>query len=262
MNPFDALNRLGERKIHRLEALTAFVVFVCRLLRFAPMLVRRPMLAVRALYQAGVLSLAIIVVSAGFIGMVLALQAFVNMSHFGAEQSTSMLVALALMRELGSVVSALLFAGRAGSAITAEIGLMNATEQLSAMEIMGVEPLAQIGVPRFFGAFLALPLLTLVFVAVAMLGAYFVGVAHLGLDSGGFWSQLQHGVGFYENVFLGVIVKSAVFGFLCAAISVFQGFVCVPTAQGIAQATTRTVVISSLAVLGADFLLTSVMFGM
>ena len=262
MAPFDALSRLGERQIRRLEALAAFVIFLCRLLRFVGALGRRPMLSIRALYQAGVLSLPIIVVSAGFIGMVLALQAFVNMSRFGAEQSTSMMVALALMRELGAVVTALLFAGRAGSAITAEIGLMNATEQLSAMEIMGIEPLAQIGMPRFFGALLALPLLAVVFVAVAMLGAYFVGVAHLGLDAGGFWSQLQHGVGFYDNVFLGVLVKSFVFGSLCAAISVFQGFVCVPTAQGIAQATTRTVVLSSLAVLGADFLLTSVMFGM
>ena len=258
----DSLSRLGERQIRRLGDLAGFVLFAGQLLRFTAILGRRPLLWIRALYQAGVLSLPIIVVSAGFIGMVLALQAFVNMSRFGAEQSTSMLVALALMRELGSVVTALLFAGRAGSAITAEIGLMNATEQLSAMEMMGIEPIAQIGVPRFFGALLALPLLSVMFVAVAIVGAYFVGVAHLGLDEGGFWSQLQSGIGFYDNIFLGILVKSFVFGYLCAAISVFQGFVCAPTAQGIARATTRTVVLSSLAVLGADFLLTSVMFGM
>lgn len=258
----DALARYGDKQIARLLELANFVFFSGKLLRYIAWSVQRPMLSIRALYQAGVQSLPIILVSGLFVGMVLALQAYVNMTRFGAAQSTSTLVALALMRELGSVVTALLFAGRAGSAITAEIGLMNATEQLSAMEMMGIEPVRYIGVPRFVGALIALPLLSLVFVAIAMCGAWLVGVPHLGLDSGIFWSQLQSGVDFYHNVFLGIVVKSLVFGALCALISVFQGFVCAPSAQGIAQATTRTVVLSSLAILGSDFLLTSVMFGM
>lgn len=245
-----------------LFALGDFSLFALRLLRHSMMLWRRPLAWLRAVYQAGVLSLPIIVVSGLFVGMVLALQAYVNMATFGAETATATLVALALMRELGSVVSALLFAGRAGSAITAEVGLMNTTEQLAAMEMMGIEPLAQVGVPRFYGALLAMPLLAIVFVAVAMLGAYIVGVWHLGLDGAMFWAQLQRGVDFYHNLFLGVVVKSFVFGALCAAIAVHQGFVAPPTAQGLANATTRTVVLSSLAVLAADFLLTAMMFGM
>lgn len=245
-----------------LYALGVFSLFVCQLLRHSAMLLKRPLAWLKALYQAGVLSLPIIVVSGLFVGMVLALQAYVNMSVFGAETATATLVALALMRELGAVVSALLFAGRAGSAITAEVGLMNTTEQLAAMEMMGIEPVAQVGVPRFYGAWLALPLLALLFVAVAMMGAYAVGVWHLGLDGAMFWGQLQRGVDFYHNIFLGVVVKSAVFGALCAAIAVHQGFVAPATAQGLASATTRTVVLSSLAVLAADFVLTALMFGL
>ncbi|WP_143143182.1 ABC transporter permease, partial [Suttonella ornithocola] len=144
----------------------------------------------------------------------------------------------------------------------AEIGLMKTTEQLSAMEMMGIEPIAQVGVPRFFGALIAVPLLVVIFVAIAMVGAYAVGVPHLGLDGASFWGQLQRIVSFHENIFLGMIVKGIVFGFLCASIAVFEGFVAPPTAQGLGRATTKTVVISSLAILAADFLLTSVMFGM
>ncbi len=243
------------------RAVGEFVFFFMRLLRHSSMLWQHPFACLKATYYAGVLSLPIILVSGLFVGMVLALQAYVNMSNFGAETATSTLVALALMRELGSVVTALLFAGRAGSAITAEIGLMNTTEQLSAMEIMGIEPVAQVGVPRFYGAWLALPLLVLIFVAVAMLGAYIVGVMQLGLDAGMFWSQLQRGVDFYHNVFLGVVIKGVIFGLLCAVIAVYQGFVSPPTAQGLSNATTRTVVMSSLAVLAMDFLLTAIMFG-
>lgn len=256
------INQIGVYVLTQLAALAEFSFLTLQLHWQLSILWRRPMLWIKALFHAGVLSLPIIMVSGLFVGMVLALQAFINMSLFGAEQSTSTLVALSLMRELGSVVTALLFAGRAGSAITAEIGLMKITEQLDAMTMMGVEPLAQIGVPRFFGALLALPLLAIIFVATAMVGAYWVAVPHLGLDNGIFWSQLQRGVGFYQNIVLGIGVKSLVFGWLCAAISVFQGFVCVPTAQGMAQATTKTVVLSSLAVLAVDFLLTSLMFAL
>lgn len=255
------LARIGGRLLSHLSHLGGGTIFTLVLLRHSAALFRRPILWLRAMWYVGVLSLPIIIISGVFVGMVLALQAYVNMKTFGAETSTSLLVALSLMRELGSVVTALLFAGRAGSALTAEIGLMNTTEQLAAMEIMGIEPIAQVGVPRFYGALLSLPLLAILFVAVAMLGAYLVGVGQMGLESGIFWSQLQRGVDFYQNVFLGVIVKSLVFGFLCAAVAVYEGFSSPPTAQGLGQATTRTVVISSLLVLAADFLLTSIMFG-
>lgn len=247
-------------KLSLLYRLGHFSIFCISLLRHSFYLIKKPFELIKAFYNASVLSLPIIGVSGLFVGMVLALQAYVNMKTFGAESSTALLVALALMRELGSVVSALLFAGRAGSSITAEIGLMNATEQLAAMEMMGIEPVGRVGVPRFFGAFLALPLLSLIFVAIAMIGAYMVGTK-MGLDGAMFWAQLQKSVGFYQNIFLGLIVKSLVFGFLCAAIAVFYGFNAKADAGGLGLATTKTVVSSSLAVLGADFLLTAVMFG-
>ena len=238
-----------------------FSLFFSALLRHSGMIFRRPREFLRSFYNSAVLSLPIILLSGAFVGMVLALQAFVNMRNFGAESATATLVALALMRELGAVVSALLFAGRAGSAITAEIGLMRATEQLAAIEMMGIEPLARVGVLRFYGAFFALPALALIFVAIAMLGAYVVGI-RLGLDPAMFWAQLQQGVEFFENIFLGVIVKSAVFAALCASIAVYYGFHTPPGAQGLGLATTKTVVSSSLAILAADFLLTAMMFGL
>ncbi|MBR1375372.1 MAG: ABC transporter permease [Cardiobacteriaceae bacterium] len=238
-----------------------FSLFFIELLASSWEIFRRPMEFIRAFYNSAVLSLPIILLSGLFVGMVLALQAFVNMQTFGAESATATLVALALMRELGAVVSALLFAGRAGSAITAEIGLMQATEQLAAIEMMGIEPIARVGVSRFYGAFFALPALALIFVAVAMMGGYFVGT-RLGLDGAMFWAQLQRGVEFFHNIFLGVIVKSLVFGALCAAIAVYYGFYAPQGAQGLGLATTKTVVSSSLAILAADFLLTALMFGM
>lgn len=255
------LEKIGARPLKYLQRTGDLTLFTLDLLRHSAALLRRPMLWIRAMWNSGVLSLPIILVSGLFVGMVLALQAYVNMKTFGAETSTPILVALSLMRELGAVVTALLFAGRAGSALTAEIGLMNTTEQLAAMEIMGIEPIAQVGVPRFYGALFSLPLLAVLFVAVAMLGAYFVSVGQMGLDGGSFWAQLQRSVDFYHNIFLGVVVKSLVFGFLCAAVAVHEGFASPPTAQGLGQATTRTVVLSSLLVLAADFLLTTVMFG-
>lgn len=256
------LRSVGEKILVLCHSFGDFALFVLRLLNNSYMLFTRPLLTIRALHSAGVLSLPIILLSGLFVGMVLSLQAYVNMAIFGAEEATATLVALALMRELGSVVTALLFAGRAGSAITAEIGLMKTTEQLAAMEIMGIEPLAYVGVPRFYAAMLALPMLALIFVAIAMVGAYLVAVPHFGLDGGSFWGQLQQGVGFYHNIFLGVVAKSLVFGFVCAGIAVYQGMILTPTAQGIGRATTQTVVLSSLSVLAADFLLTSIMFGM
>ena len=212
------------------------------------------------LYFVGVLSCLIIVVSALFIGMVVGLQGYNTLEKFGASSQLGQLLALSIARELGPVISALLFAGRAGSAITAEIGLMKATEQLASMDMMGVDPLGRIIYPRFLAGLIALPLLSLIFSAVAIYGGYFIGVQWLGVDAGSFWSNMQAAVNFRIDILSGII-KSVVFAFAVIWIAVFQGFTCVATAEGISQATTKTVVYSSLAVLGFDFLLTAMMIG-
>ncbi len=214
---------------------------------------------IQQLYSVGVLSLIIIIVSGLFIGMVLGLQGYTILAKFGAEQALGQLVALSLVRELGPVVSGLLFAGRAGSALTAEIGLMKATDQLSSMEMMGVDPLHRIIAPRFWAGQISLPILGLIFSAVAVMGGYVVGVVWLGVDGGAFWSNMQSAVDFQADVVNGII-KSVVFGTVVTWIAVFQGIDCPPTSEGIGGATTRTVVYSSLAILGLDFFLTAVMF--
>ncbi len=211
------------------------------------------------LYSVGVLSLIIIVVSGLFIGMVLGLQGYTILSKFGADQALGQLIALSMVRELGPVVGALLFAGRAGSALTAEIGLMKTTEQLSSMEMMGVDPLHRVIAPRFWAGQISLPILTLIFNAVAILGGYLVGVDWLGVDGGAFWSNMQSSVDFSDDIVNG-IVKSVVFGAVITWIAVFQGLDSVPTSEGIGRATTNTVVYSSLCILGLDFFLTAVMF--
>lgn len=212
------------------------------------------------IYFVGVLSLVIIILSALFIGMVLGLQGYTILVKFGAEQALGQLIALSLVRELGPVVSALLFAGRAGSALTAEIGLMKTTEQLSAMEMMGIDPLRRIIAPRFWAGQLSMPVLALIFNSVAVLGGYTVGVEWLGVDNGAFWANMQSAVDFHADVVNGII-KSIVFGGVITWIAVFQGIDCSPTSEGIGRATTRTVVYSALAILGLDFFLTAVMFG-
>ena len=214
---------------------------------------------VSQLYSIGVLSLVIIVVSGFFVGMVLGLQGYNTLVDFGAEESLGVVVALSLVRELGPVVAALLFAGRAGSALTAEIGLMKSTEQLSAMEMMAVDPLHRVVAPRLFAGIIAMPLLAAIFSAVGVYGGYFVGVGLLGVDDGAFWSQMQSAVDFHEDIMNGVI-KSIVFGFVVTWIAVFEGYDTIPTSEGISRATTRTVVNSSLAILGLDFILTAIMF--
>lgn len=211
------------------------------------------------IYSVGVLSLIIIVVSGFFVGMVLGLQGYNTLVDFGAEESLGVVVALSLVRELGPVVSALLFAGRAGSALTAEIGLMKSTEQLSAMEMMAVDPLHRVVAPRWVAGLISLPLLAAIFSAVGVYGGFFVGVGLLGVDDGAFWSQMQAAVDFHDDILNGVI-KSVVFGFVVTWIAVFEGYDTVPTSEGISRATTRTVVNSSLAVLGLDFVLTAIMF--
>jgi phospholipid/cholesterol/gamma-HCH transport system permease protein len=216
-------------------------------------------LLVKQLYHVGVLSLVIIIVSGLFIGMVLALQGYSILVDYGSEQAVGQMVALTLVRELGPVVTALLFAGRAGSALTAEIGLMKATEQLSSMEMMGVDPLKRVIAPRLWAGFISMPLLAAIFSMVGVFGGLLVGVDWLGVYEGSFWANMQGSVEFREDIVNGII-KSVVFGLVCTWIAVFQGYDSIPTSEGISIATTKTVVYSSLAVLGLDFLLTAVMF--
>lgn len=216
-----------------------------------------PML-VREIYSVGVLSLIIIIVSGLFIGMVLGLQGYNTLDRFGATQELGTLIALSVTRELGPVVTALLFAGRAGSALTAEIGLMRATDQLSSMEMMAVDPLWRVVSPRFWAGFISMPILAIIFSAVSIYGGYLVGVRWLGVDAGSFWSNMQASVDFRLDIVNGVI-KSLVFGFVVTWIAVYQGYYAAPSSEGISRATTRSVVYSSLAVLGLDFVLTAMM---
>lgn len=212
------------------------------------------------LYRVGILSLPIILVSAVFIGMVVALQGFNTLQKFGAEQELGQLLALSIVRELGPVVTALLFAGRAGSALTAEIGLMRATSQLASLEMMAVNPLWHVIAPRFWAGFISLPLLTILFNVFAIYGGHLVGVDWLGVDNGSFWSNMQTAVSFHADIING-IVKSIAFGFVVTWIAVFQGYYSAPNARGISQSTTKTVVYSSLLILALDFVLTAVMMG-
>jgi len=220
---------------------------------------RRFSLQVRELYFSGVRSILIIVVSGMFVGMVLAIQGYEVLQRFGSSETLGVLVALSLVRELGPVVTALLFAGRAGSAVTAEIGLMQATDQIAAMDMMAVNPIARIISPRFLASVVSMPLLACMFSAAGVFGAYLVGVKLIGIDDGSFWSQMQAGVDFRLDIVNGLI-KSLVFGVAVGLIAVFEGYYAPPTAEGVSSATTRTVVTSSLAVLMLDFVLTVWMF--
>ena len=217
-------------------------------------------LTIKQIYVVGVQSLLIIMVSGLFIGMVMALQGYTILVDYGAEGSLGPMVSLSLLRELGPVVTGLLFAGRAGSALTAEIGLMKATEQLSSLEMMAVDPLRRIVAPRMWAGVIAMPMLALVFSAIGILGGHLVGVEWLGVDSGSYWSIMQATVEWDKDVVNGVI-KSIVFAIVVTWIAIFKGYDAIPTSEGISLATTQTVVLSSLAVLGLDFVLTALMFG-
>ena len=217
-------------------------------------------LFVKQLYSVGVQSLAIILVSGLFIGMVLSLQGYVVLIDYGAEGNLGQMVALSLLRELGPVVTALLFAGRAGSALTAEIGLMKATEQISSLEMMAVDPLKRIIAPRLWAGLISMPLLAMIFMAVGIWGAQLVGVDWKGIDHGSFWSAMQSSVELGRDIGNSTI-KCMIFAITVTWIALFNGYDAVPTSEGISQATTRTVVHSSLAVLGLDFVLTALMFG-
>jgi len=222
-------------------------------------LLRRPRLVTDQIHFIGNYSLVIIGVSGLFVGFVLGLQGYYTLNKYGSEQALGLLVALSLTRELGPVVTALLFAGRAGTSLTAEIGLMKAGEQLSAMEMMAVNPLQRVIAPRFWAGVIAMPVLAAIFSAVGILGGYIVGVKMIGVDEGAFWSQMQGGVDIWKDVANGVL-KSVVFGFAVTFIALFQGYEAQPTPEGVSRATTRTVVIASLTVLWLDFMLTALMF--
>jgi phospholipid/cholesterol/gamma-HCH transport system permease protein len=254
-----ALRRVGERTLNAIERIGFATRFSVAVVRHLPAAFRRLQLTLREIYFSGVLSLVIILVSGLFVGMVLALQGYEVLTRYGANESLGILVALSLVRELGPVVAGLLFASRAGSAITAEIGLMKTTEQLSAMEMMAVDPLARVVAPRFLGGIVSMPLLTALFSTLGIFGAYLVGVKLIGIDSGAFWGNMQAAVDFRYDIVNGVI-KSVVFGIAVSAIAVFEGYNARPTAEGVSTATTRTVVASSLSILALDFVLTVFMF--
>lgn len=252
------LKGVGRRMIDRLWRLGAGARLFFLIIIYSGESFRRFHLTIREIYFTGVMSLLIVIVSAFFVGMVLALQGYYTLQRYGSSESIGVLVALSLLRELGPVVTALLFAGRAGTAITAEIGLMKATEQLSAMEMMAVSPIARVVAPRFWAGVISMPLLALLFSMIGILGGYIVAVPLIGVDEGAFWSQMQANVDVQEDIINGVI-KSVVFGIACTMIALFEGFDAPPTAEGVSRATTRTVVTSSLAVLSLDFILTSFM---
>lgn len=256
----DRMVFVGQWGIDNLRELGRSGMMIARALFAVPNVKKGFPLILQQVYAEGVLSLVIIVVSSLFIGMVLALQGYHTLAKFGASQELGPLVALSVARELGPVVTAILFAGRAGSAVTAEIGLMKATEQLSSMEMMAVDPLRRVISPRFWGGVISMPLLTMIFNATAIYGAYLVGVKWLGVDGGVFWSNMQSSVEFRADIFNGIL-KSAVFGVAVTWIAVSQGYTAKPTSAGIASATTRSVVYGSLAVLGLDFILTAMMIG-
>jgi phospholipid/cholesterol/gamma-HCH transport system permease protein len=242
------------------QTLGAAMLFLLRLIVNSPYALARPGLIIKQVYVTGVQSVVVIMLAGLFVGLVLALQGFLTLSRFGAEESIGMVAALGLVRELGPVVTALLFAGRAGTALSSEIGLMRATDQLSGMEMMAVDPIKRIVVPRFLGGVIAMPLLAVIFSAMGILGAWFEAVIILGVDEGAFWSQMQAQVDLRQDVVSGII-KSVFFGVAASLLAVFEGYNCVPTAEGVGRATTRGVVNTSLTVLLLNFILTAWLLG-
>ena len=255
----EMIEGLGRSVLNALARLGLAGRFFLAIMMVIGVPLRRFSLLVRELYFSGVRSILIIVVSGMFVGMVLAIQGYEVLQRFGSSETLGVLVALSLVRELGPVVTALLFAGRAGSAVTAEIGLMQANDQIAAMDMMAVNPIARIISPRFLASVVSMPLLACMFSAAGVFGAYLVGVKLIGIDDGSFWSQMQAGVDFRLDIVNGLI-KSLVFGVAVGLIAVFEGYYAPPTAEGVSSATTRTVVTSSLAVLMLDFVLTVWMF--
>src|SRR5664279_4753870 len=253
------IQSIGHRVNNAVQRLGFAARFLVMILVYSGQSFRRLRLTIREIYFSGFQSLLIILVSGLFIGMVLGMQGYETLQRYGSADALGVLVALSLTRELGPVVAALLFASRAGSSITAEIGLMKATEQLTAMDMMAVNPIARVVAPRFWGGVISMPLLAALFSAMGVFGGYLIGVVFIGVDEGAFWSQMQASVDFRYDVWSGV-VKSFVFGVAVSLIAVFEGYDAVPTAEGVSAAIKRTVVYSALAILALDFVLTSFMF--
>ncbi|AXE29677.1 lipid asymmetry maintenance ABC transporter permease subunit MlaE [Chromobacterium phragmitis] len=253
------LRRLGHATINAVWRLGFAVRFLAAILLNSGQSLLRLQMTIREIYFAGVMSLIIIVVSGLFVGMVLGLQGYTTLAKFGSADALGAMVALALLRELGPVLAALLFASRAGSAMTAEIGLMKTTEQLDAMSVMAVNPMARVIAPRFWAGVISMPILAALFNVVGIFGGYLVGVVMIGLDAGTFWSQMQGNVDLHYDVVNGII-KSLAFGIAVTLIAVFEGYDATPTAAGVSAATTRTVVTSALVILALDFVLTAFMF--
>lgn len=254
--PISALGRHLRQSILTLGAFTRlFFALIAR----SGIIFSRPRLVSQQIHFIGNYSLLIISISGLFVGFVLGLQGYYTLNRYGSEEALGLLVALSLTRELGPVVTALLFAGRAGTSLTAEIGLMKAGEQIAAMEVMAVDPMRRILVPRLWGGIIAMPILAAIFSMVGIIGGWVVGVLMIGIDPGAFWSQMQDGVDVFKDVLNGVI-KSAVFGLVVTLIALYTGWTAKATPEGVSRATTRTVISGSLAVLGLDFLLTALMF--
>lgn len=251
---------LGDSTLAFVMGLGVFARLGLRILLRSPAIWKKPRLIAAQIHFLGNHSLAIILVAGVFVGLVLGLQGYYTLRRYGSEEALGLLVALSLVRELGPVISALLFAGRAGTSLTAEIGLMKAGEQLSALETMAVDPVARVLGPRFYGGLITVPLLATLFSAVGVIGGWLVGVVLIGVDPGAFWSQMSDGVDFWDDIMNGVI-KSVVFGVVVTQVALMMGYESRPTPEGVARATTLTVVVGSLAVLGLDFILTALMFG-
>ncbi len=258
--PYKAIANLGQRVRHSITGLGDFVRLGCAILVRSGAALQRPRLVSQQVHFIGNHSLLIIAVSGLFVGFVLGLQGYYTLSRYGSEEALGLLVALSLTRELGPVVTALLFAGRAGTSLTAEIGLMKAGEQLAAMEVMAVDPIRRVLVPRFWGGVIAMPVLAAVFSMVGIIGGWVVGVMLIGIDPGAFWSQMQEGVDVVNDILNGFI-KSVVFGIAVTLVALYAGWTAKATPEGVSRATTRTVVHSSLLVLGLDFVMTALMFG-
>ncbi|MBS0346895.1 MAG: lipid asymmetry maintenance ABC transporter permease subunit MlaE [Proteobacteria bacterium] len=255
----DVLRKLGSLAVNGVWQLGFIARFFVLILRYSGQSFLRLHLTIRELYFSGVMSLLIILVSGLFVGLVLGLQGYEILQRYGSSEAMGTMVALSLLRELGPVVAGLLFASRAGSAVTAEIGLMKVTEQLKAMDMMAVNPIARVVAPRFWGGVVSMPLLAALFSTMGIFGGWLIGVVFIGVDDGAFWSQMRAAVDFRYDVLNGVF-KSTVFGVAVALIAVFEGYDCVPTAEGVSRAITRTVVSSALAILALDFVMTSFMF--
>lgn len=255
----NAIRLLGRKSLALIQQMGSIVLFFGALLCRSGAALKRPRLTIRQMYFSGVLSIVIIAVSGLFVGMVLGLQGYTQLAKFKSADVLGYMVAASLLRELGPVLAAILFASSAGGAMTSEIGLMKTTEQLEAMNVMAVDPIARVVVPRFWAGVVSMPLLASIFNASGIYGAYLIGVRYFGMDSGIFWAQMQSNMDFHYDVVNGLI-KSVVFGIVVTLIALYQGYYAEPTSEGILRANTRTVVSSALSILAVDFLLTALMF--